>query len=70
MFKLSSVKQRYFEFEAPDTHRVLHIEPPKLKTLNKLMELSKQGKYTIGDAASVISALISKNRENRKVGPD
>ena len=33
MFVLSGVKKRYYEFQAPDNKQVLHIEPPKLKTL-------------------------------------
>lgn len=70
MFRLSSVKTRYFEFEAPDNNRVLHIEPPKLKTLNQLNELSKQGKHSIGEMAGMIAKLISKNKENRKVTTD
>lgn len=66
MFKVSNVKTRYFEFEAPDNGRVLHIEPPKLKTMNRLAELQK-GSHTIKDIAVAVAKLISKNREGRKV---
>lgn len=70
MFQISSVKPRYFEFEAPDNRRVLHIEPPKLKTLNKLSNISKAADPTPEDMAQTIARIISKNRENRKVTAD
>lgn len=69
MFKVSGVKTRYFEFEAPDNGRVLHIEPPKLKTMNRLGELQK-GSHTIKDIAAAVAKLISKNKEGRKVTAD
>lgn len=65
MFQLSGVKTRYFEFEAPDNRKVLHIEPPKLKTLNRLSKLRSDASPE--EMTDVIATIISKNRENRKV---
>lgn len=67
MFKISGVQTRYFEFEAPDTQKVLHIEPPKLKTLRSLENTSKSKNPSIMDMAGQIAKVISKNREKRTV---
>lgn len=65
MFQISGVKTRYFEFEAPDNRKVLHIEPPKLKTLNRLSKLRSDASPE--EMTGIIATIISKNRENRKV---
>jgi len=65
MFQISCVKTRYFEFEAPDNLKVLHIEPPKLKTLNRLSKLRSDASPE--EMTGIIATIISKNRENRKV---
>lgn len=65
MFQISGVKTRYFEFEAPDNRKVLHIEPPKLKTLNRLSKLRSDASPE--EMTAIIAAIISKNREGRKV---
>ena len=65
MFQISGVKTRYFEFEAPDNLKVLHIEPPKLKTLNRLSKLRSDASPE--EMTGIIATIISKNRENRKV---
>lgn len=67
MFRISGVKPRYFEFEAPDNGRVLHIEPPKLKTMNQLNNLAKAKQSGISETANVIAKIISKNKENRRI---
>lgn len=69
MFKLSSVASRYFKMEAPDNHRVLHIEPPKLKTLKRLNAWGKN-RGSVDEAAQIVAAIISKNREGRNVSAD
>lgn len=65
MFQISGVKTRYFEFEAPDNLKVLHIEPPKLKTLNRLSKLRSDASPE--EMTGIIATIISKNREGRKV---
>lgn len=68
MFQISSVKTRYFEFEAPDNLQVIHIEPPKLKTLKRLSGLAKNA--SVAELSDVIARIISKNKEGRKVNAD
>ena len=62
MFVLSGVKKRYYEFQAPDNKQVLHIEPPKLKTLNRMNDLSRPDS-TPKEAAEVVARVIAKNNE-------
>ena len=67
-FKLSSLPSRYFEFEAPDNLKVLHIEPPKLKTMNRLRAWGK-GQGGTEEAALIVSMIISKNKERLQISP-
>lgn len=64
-FQITSVKTRYFEFEAPDTGEILHLEPPKLETVNEFEKLDRTS--TPADLAAVIAKMISKNKEQRDV---
>lgn len=64
-FQISSVKTRYFEFEDPTTGGILHIEPPKLKTMNEFEKLDHRN--TPEEMAAVIAAMLSKNKEGRNV---
>lgn len=67
MFSLLNVQTRYYEFTQPNG-KVLHLEPPKLKALNKI---TKMGEATEPDElAAVIAPLISKNKEQRKIDAD
>lgn len=70
MFKISNVKTRYFEFEAPDDLRALHIEPPKLKTIRQMQNISKKDEPGVDDMARVVAKIIGKNKEGRPVNPD
>ena len=70
MFILSSVKTRYFDFQAPDNKKVLHIEPPKLKTMNRLNKLAKADDPGVDEMADIVARIIGKNKESRKVNAD
>lgn len=70
MFKLSGVKPRYFEFEAPDNKRVLHIESPKLKTLRRMNDLVTSGNAGIKETVNIAARILNKNREGRKITED
>lgn len=64
-FQITSVKTRYFDFEAPDTGEILHLEPPKLETVNEFEKLDRNN--TPEDLAAVIAKMISGNKESRVV---
>ena len=70
MFQISSVKTRYFEFEAPDNRKVLLIEPPKLKTLKNMEDVQMNQNASFTDVAAVVAKLMSKNKQNRKITAD
>ena len=65
MFDLNLVPKRYFEFKVPDSGKVLHIQPPKLKTLKKWEDIEEDG--TVEELAAAVAVIISKNRENFKI---
>lgn len=67
MFKITCVKTRYFEFEAPDNHQLLLLEPPKLKTLKAMEDIQRSGHAGVFDVAELLARLISKNRQGRKI---
>lgn len=70
MFKLTGVKTRYFEFEAPDNGKVLLLEPPKLKTLKELEDIQRDSGSSIDRVSAVLAKIISKNKSGRKVSAD
>lgn len=70
VFKITSVKTRYFEFENPDDGRIIYIEPPKMKTLKELEDAQRAKDTKVMDVACLLSRLISKNKRGFKVSPD
>lgn len=70
MFQISSVKTRHFEFEAPDNKKVLRIEPPKLKTLKRLEDMSKDQSSGVAGLAALVAQLLSKNTAQRRISAD
>lgn len=70
MFKISCVKTRYFEFEAPDNQKVLLLEPPKLKTLKEMEDIQKDAASSVADVAALLAKILSKNKSGRKISPD
>ena len=70
MFKISGVKTRYFEFEAPDNNKVLLLEPPKLKTLKDMEDIQAANDSAVSDLAVVLSKILSKNKGGRKISPE
>lgn len=68
MFDLNLVPKRYFEFKVPGSGKVLHIQPPKLKTLKKWEDIEEDG--SVAELANVVASIISKNRDNFKITGD
>lgn len=67
MFSFKNVPARFFELEAPDNGQLLHLEPPKLKTLNKLTAISKDAEATPEEMAEIVAKIISKSKEGREI---
>jgi hypothetical protein len=71
MLDLTTVNRRYFPVKL--NGRVLEVEPPKLKTLNKLVGISKAASNGDIDAFTemtpLIAQLLSKNKKNIRISP-
>lgn len=66
MFVLSAIKTRYYDFQAPDNKKALHIEPPKLKTL-KLLESLNRPDASLLEMTEVVAKILTKNKEGRRI---
>ena len=63
MFDLNNIITRYFTLSLNNTQ--LEVEPPRVKTLKKLIAVQKSEDY---DAfIEVMSEVLSKNRQNKKI---
>ena len=63
MFDLNNIITRYFTRSLNNTQ--LEVEPPRVKTLKKLIAVQKSEDY---DAfIEVMSEVLSKNRQNKKI---
>ena len=66
MFDLNNIITRYFTLSINNTQ--LEVEPPRVKTLKKLIAVQKTQDY---DAfIEVMAEVLSKNRQNKKVTVD
>ena len=78
MFDLSAIKKRYFDIKLTVTDDAgkaneikLEVEPPKLKTLKKLIAVSKSANEdSMDELAGAIQQLLSKNKSGFVVPMD
>lgn len=72
MLDLTAVRRRYFPVKF--NGRVLDVEPPKLKTLNKLVDLAKHAGNgdldALADLTPMIAKLLSKNKKGIKINSE
>jgi hypothetical protein len=69
MFDINSINRRYFEIKLNDT--ALEVEAPKVKTLKKIMSLSKvRNEDAMDELAEAVRTLLSKNRSGYKVADE
>lgn len=75
MYDMNTLVKRYFTITLDDG-RTLELEPPKLKVLKKISQLSKMtngNELTVEDIESLSSAIalsLSKNKSNVKITSD
>ena len=75
MFDISTVSKRYFSIKltvegdgGKEKGIELEVEPPKVKTLKKLVSVSKVAKEdSMDELAAAVQELLSKNKEGHKV---
>jgi hypothetical protein len=75
MFDTSTISKRYFPIKLTVTgddnqeHCIeLEVEPPKMKTLKKLVAIKKEdGTAVVGELNDVVGEILSKNKSGYKV---
>lgn len=61
MFDISVINRRYFDIKIGDL--TLEVEPPRIKTLKKIMSLSKsRSEETMNDLAEAVCMILNKNK--------
>jgi len=69
MYDISIVSKRYFDIKIGDL--TLEVEPPKIKTLKKIMGLSKaRSAETMDDLAEAVRIVLSKNKSGHVVNSE
>lgn len=69
MFDTSTINKRYFDF----THGnlILEIEPPKIKTLKKILSLSKsRSAEALDDLTEAVGMILNKNKSGYVVASE
>lgn len=70
MFDVSKVSKRYFDVRL-ENKVTIEVEPPKLKALMKITELSKsRNENAMKDLKEAIKMILSKNRSGYKVSDE
>lgn len=68
MFDISTISKRYFSIKINDIE--IEVEPPKIKTLKKIITLSKNhGEDAINELSEAVKIILSKNKTGYQV-PD
>ncbi|MGJ8756269.1 hypothetical protein [Clostridium botulinum] len=66
MFDISTVSKRYFDIRINGV--ILEVEPPKLKALKKITNLSKsKDEEAIDDLTEAVKMILSKNKSKHDV---
>lgn len=66
MFDISTVNKRYFEIRI--NGKLLEVEPPKVKTLKKIVSLSKvSGEEALSELAEAVRLILNKNKDRTTV---
>ncbi|WNX85255.1 hypothetical protein RWV98_02975 [Agathobaculum sp. NTUH-O15-33] len=68
MYDLTAVRRRYFKVKLSNG-RVIDLEPPKLKTLNRLVHVAKGGQEPeeLDETFELFSRLLSKNKQHYRI---
>lgn len=66
MFDINMVSRRYFTIKLDEM--VLEVEPPKLKTMKRLMAVAKNGNAeAMEDLTEAMGLILNKNRKGTSV---
>lgn len=66
MFDISTVSKRYFQIKL--NKKLIEVEPPTLKSLKRIMQVSKTGNEdAMDDLTEAIALILNKNKSGYKV---
>lgn len=69
MLDISTISRRYFNIKINGVE--LEVEPPKIKVLRKIVDLSKsRGDNAIDELSEAVKMILSKNKTGYKVSDD
>lgn len=71
MLNMSTINRRYFSIKINDME--LEVEPPKIKVLRKVVDLSKRfksGDGSIEELSEAVKLILSKNKTGYKVSDE
>lgn len=69
MYDISAINKRYFDIKIGDL--TLEVEPPKIKTLKKIMSLSKsRSAEDMNDLAEAVGMILNKNKSGYVVASE
>lgn len=68
MFDINSINKRYFNIKIGEL--VLDVEPPKIKTLKKIISLSKGKTDDVVSISEAIKLILSKNKSGYLVSDE
>lgn len=62
-------KKRYFSIKlySGDKSIVINVEPPRLKTLKKLISITKNEELNADEFKYMVTSFLAKNKEHRKI---
>lgn len=67
MFSLAKLPVRTYEFEHPETGKVLHVKPPKLETLQVFSAVFSDPDATPDSLAGITAVILRENQEATEV---
>jgi len=69
MFDVNVINKRYFDIKIDDL--TLEVEPPKIKTLKKIMSLAKsRNAEAMDDLAEAVCMILTKNKSGHAVASE
>jgi len=69
MFDMNQINKRYWDVKFTNG-MFLSVECPKLKTLRKITDLTKDKEDVVGDLAIALAMALSKNKQNKTIAAE
>lgn len=69
MFDMNQISKRYWDVKLKDG-QFLSVECPKLKTLRKITDLSKDKENIVGNLSEALAMALNKNKQGTEISAD